>query len=1789
MAWLGLRDRIVAALCLLLAVGCTNAEESPRSAPPEPVGQLTQPLTSSELSMLGFETMAWASIWNPATLAQSTLHTEGAFSLKITNIGYTAVRHSPALASDGNAFSVVGYDIRIPPLNEQPNPWWFGDTWLYIDAPSKGVNLVNLGSKPLKNPGQFTRMEFAIPASIRTALAGNYSDLKFTIAVNTTPGNGAHYLDRFTLGPGTCQPQDDNNPCTEDTCNSAGQPIHTPKPVGTSCSDSDLCNGSEICNATGVCQAGTPPLIDDSNPCTTDGCTPAVGVTHTPVAAGTSCSDANACNGTEVCNATAVCTPGAAPPIDDGNLCTADSCDPATGVQHVALPSGTACANGDACDGAEVCNASGTCQSGAPPPIDDGNPCTADSCDPEDGVLHVPVSAGTSCSDANACNGSEICNGAGGCAPGTPPAVDDGNPCTADSCDPVTGVAHNPVPTGTACADADLCNGTELCNGVGVCVAGAPSAIDDGNPCTADSCDPATGVAHVPLPAGSSCSDDTVCNGAEVCSASAACQPGTPLDPDDDNPCTIDACDPVAGVQHQPTPGASCADGDVCNGAEVCSSAGTCAAGTPLDPDDQNPCTADSCDPVSGVTNLPVAGGTSCADGDVCNGTELCDASGSCQPSPPLDPDDQNPCTADSCDPINGIENTPEPAGASCSDDDVCTGGEVCDGAGTCDPGAPLDPDDGNPCTEDSCDPVAGVVNSPVADGTVCSDDDACTQTDSCQAGSCAGSSPVVCTAQNQCHAAGTCDPATGACSNPLLADGTACDDSDACTQGETCTAGTCESGSPLDVDDGNPCTADSCDAQGGVTHTPVAAGTSCDDVDLCNGAAVCDASGVCQAGTPLTCNDGNACNGVESCLPATGCASGAPPLVDDSNPCTADSCDPVTGVDHDPVAAGTSCDDGDACNGLEACDGAGACQAGAGSSVDDGNPCTLDSCDPIDGVVHTPAPSGTSCDLDACTVGGSCDSGGFCVGGTSVVPDDGDPCTVETCDPETGVRASVCTENSTVATTVPGSMAFLYTGANPAQQGVDPATIVVERAASIAGRVLDRDSVAVAGVRVAIAGHPEFGFTNTQSDGSYQLVVNGGGPLRVTFARPPYLAVERQALLGWGERTTVPDVVLVAPDAAVTTIDLQDTGEPFQVHEASVVSDSDGTRQAVLLVPAGTQATMEFPDGTQTSIDTLNVRVTEFTVGDTGILAMPGELPAISAYTHAFEVNADEAVQAGARSIAFDQPLIYYTDNFLEFPAGTTVPVGSFNRERGQWLAEENGIVIAITAIVGGIAQLDADGDGDPETDAELEGLGIDFDERAKIAELRTPGESLWRVRIPHFTEPYDCNWGILFPDDAEPPPDPPQPPPDPPNKCEGSGSIIECETQVLREVLPLAGTEFSLNYASNRVPGRKDYRTMRIPLSGPAVPASLKRIDLEVKVGGLSWKESFAPLPSQTYDFVWDGHDGLGRSLQGSQGAEAMVRFTYDGVYARTAQFGAVAGVALTGSMSRNELYMTRRREQAVGIWDARVMGFGGWTLNVHHAYEPSSGTLQLGDGRRVQALPNQRIVESWPKKLVSDSTTYPDGDGGPADVAGFQRPGAIAVAPDGTIYVADGHDPWQSTEPYNLRRIGPDGIIDRFAGLGYDGPRGFNGDGLPALQTEFSDMSDIEVGPDGSVFVADRGNHRVRRIGPDGIVTTVAGTGTQGFSGDGGLATDARLNEPRGIGLGRGGEIYIADYGNRRVRKVLPNGNIVTIGGNGAAPGSTNPGDGAAMGVADRMAPYDVAEHPDGSVYALESVAA
>ena len=394
-----------------------------------------------------------------------------------------------------------------------------------------------------------------------------------------------------------------------------------------------------------------------------------------------------------------------------------------------------------------------------------------------------------------------------------------------------------------------------------------------------------------------------------------------------------------------------------------------------------------------------------------------------------------------------------------------------------------------------------------------------------------------------------------------------------------------------------------------------------------------------------------------------------------------------------------------------------------------------------------------------------------------------------------------------TVATTVAAASAFLYSGSNLIQTEVAPGTIDPKRAAVLHGRVTDRNNQPLAGAAITVLNHPEFGRTLSRLDGMFDLAVNGGGYLTVDYQRAGFLPVQRQLNVPWQNFALVKDVVMVQVDTKVTPIDLTNTTQAFQVAQGSVVTDQDGARQATLLFPQGTQAQMVMPDGSTQPLTTLHVRASEYTVGANGPKAMPAELPPASGYTYAVELSVDEALAAGAKSVHFDKPVINYVEDFIGFPIGSAVPSGYYDRDRGQWIAAENGRVVKLLDIVNGSALLDTDGDGNADDDATLAALGVSVAERAQLARLYAPGQALWRVPVAHFS-PYDYNWPYGPPDGAKTPsqPEPYNPDPVEDQTCkEEGGSVIECQNQVLGESIPVTGTPFSLNYRSSRAPGER------------------------------------------------------------------------------------------------------------------------------------------------------------------------------------------------------------------------------------------------------------------------------------------------------------------------------------------------------------------------------------------------
>ena len=458
--------------------------------------------------------------------------------------------------------------------------------------------------------------------------------------------------------------------CAQSVCNGQGTCLNLARPDGTTCSDGNPCTTADQC-VQGFCVGGPPATCDDDNVCTDDTCNPqapdlAAACQHTPNQ--DPCDDGVFCNGADVCaggtcnhdgdpcaggaechrecnEATDSCLDAAGTPCtDDGNLCTDDTCDGDGSCVH--LSNNAPCPDGVFCNGADVC-AGGVC-----------------------------IHAGDPCASGSACD--RTCNeAAGNClSPTGTTCLDDGNVCTDDTCDGQGNCTH---PNNTApCTDGIFCNGTDVCAG-GVCThagnpcangpacdrscheetkdchdAGGTSCPDDGNVCTDDTCDGNGGCAHPNNTA--PCDDGQFCNGPDTCQAGACtvhagdpCINGTACDrmcneaaancaspagttcPDDGNVCTDDACDGQGNCRHSNNT-ASCDDGQFCNGADgcvggVCRHAGDpCAGG--------GDCNA-TCDEIAHTCQAPA--NTACSDDQDSCTVDVCDADGHCT-HPPVPP-----------------------------------------------------------------------------------------------------------------------------------------------------------------------------------------------------------------------------------------------------------------------------------------------------------------------------------------------------------------------------------------------------------------------------------------------------------------------------------------------------------------------------------------------------------------------------------------------------------------------------------------------------------------------------------------------------------------------------------------------------------------------------------------------------------------------------------------------------------------------------------------------------------------------------------------------------------------------------------------------------------------------------------------------------------------------------------------------------------------------------------------------------------------------------------------------
>ncbi len=251
---------------------------------------------------------------------------------------------------------------------------------------------------------------------------------------------------------------------------------------------------------------------------------------------------------------------------------------------------------------------------------------------------------------------------------------------------------------------------------------------------------------------------------------------------------------------------------------------------------------------------------------------------------------------------------------------------------------------------------------------------------------------------------------------------------------------------------------------------------------------------------------------------------------------------------------------------------------------------------------------------------------------------------------------------------------------------------------------------------------------------------------------------------------------------------------------------------------------------------------------------------------------------------------------------------------------------------------------------------------------------------------------------------------------------------------------------------------------------------------------------------------------------------------------------------------------------------------STNYDSVYEDSTYLFHVltndPDGNSVSVTaasnPNWLSLASRAGGEMINITAFPYAEGNLATNTPIERVTDIEITSNGEIYYVENY-------LAVIRKIGTDGKVTTIAGLEY--ANSYFGDTGAAVDAYLNRPTDIAFDASGNMYIADKNNHRIRKVDTNGIITTVAGNGQSGFGGDGGDATLAKLNQPAGIGFDASGNMYIADKDNHRIRKVDTNGNITTIAGTGE---QGNSGDGGAWASAKLNYPVRIDVGPDGNIY-------
>jgi len=728
-------------------------------------------------------------------------------------------------------------------------------------------------------------------------------------------------------------------------------------------------------------------------------------------------------------------------------------------------------------------------------------------------------------------------------------------------------------------------------------------------------------------------------------------------------------------------------------------------------------------------------------------------------------------------------------------------------------------------------------------------------------------------------------------------------------------------------------------------------------------------------------------------------------------------------------------------------------------------------------------------------------------------------------------------------------------------------------------------------------ANRPEFGRTYTRKDGAYDLAIDGNQYLHLRVSKAGFIPVDRsihsKIFLAGG----VQDIILLPMQESANKVEF---GRPILV-SGDLVSDDSGARRTSVFFPENTQAKLEFSNGASEEIKTISLRIDEVTRGQEGRASMMADLPARTLYTYAAEFSVDEAIAKNAEKIVFVDPVFVYIDNFLGFEPGSIVPSGFYDRGRLAWEPMPNGIVLKVENISEGLAQLRAGNSPLPD---------ISNDEKKAIATRFAKGDTFWRIPTKHFS-PYDMNWGSIFPPGTNPPPLGGEG--HAPNCQMGqeAGSIIGCPTQTLAEGVPLNGTPFVLSYRTSRSEGYKAILDIPVkpvdPSQGVVLAAKIR-----ATISGKKYEKIFEESTTIPYatSFIWDGKDQFGRKVQGAVNAEIEVSLAYNAPYL----VGSSGGGGLNEDedpfppsfdtllspeegvqveLSRGRVIVRRRYTKRItaGTLDVGSEGLGGWTLNVHHRYDPIGRAVYYGHGADQFARSDRKI------EIVAGASTDnldlafespPDGAlARELNYWGGLNP--FAVDRDGTLLVID-QQTIRSIDPFTnmiSTRVGKNfdyTSSDCLAGIKCDTWEKDEGDGKAIEEVRFLNIENLKIGRDGRLYVLSSSHlWRMENDGTASIILNAAENGLSDF-GDGAFAktisTDVKYFD-----IADQGTAFFVD-GKNQIFKIATDGRLRFVAGTSRDKCDATPCQGAAKNAFFNNI-RDIAVSDIGDLYIVEDV--